>query len=192
MSGEASSIASDVVAELELRVRLKVRETSKNRGPEIDGYHRRLAIDPARRLPWCTSGIYDVVAVVCERRKLPNPLPRTAKAVRVWDRLYRVAGESNPAPGRLYILDHGPPESVLTSWRSDSYTDDGHIGACVELDELDDPFEISGNTFEVGGSREGNCWARHHGTPEITHGGMLLGWIDLDRALAAAMAGVVV
>jgi hypothetical protein len=45
--------------------------------------------------------------------------------------------------------------------------------------------EISGNTYASTGGRAGNCVARHVGTPEVTHGGTLIGYLDYDAAAQA-------
>lgn len=183
----------------------------KNRGPVVDDYARGVGLDPERgAYAWCTSGLYDVFRVAATALGVRNPFPRTAKAVRVFELLAGTCLSSNPAPGFVYVLDHGQPGSILAEWQSGSYTDDGHVGivvatndgpAPVEVELPDvvaallgvpapgrryelapgDMLEVSGNTFASRGSREGNRWACHRGTPEVTHGGVLLGYLDLGR-----------
>lgn len=76
--------------------------------------------------------------------------------------------DSNPVPGAIYILDHGGGV--------------GHAGIVETVDSGNVLTEISGNTNKEG-SREGNCVWRHNGQPEVSHGGTLLGYVLLDRAL---------
>lgn len=181
----ARSLSLHVVTLVRARVRLGNLETAgKNRGPLPDGYARRAGLDPEKgAYAWCTSGLYDAFAVEATDLLLGNPFPRTAKAVRVFELLMANCYEPDPAPGRVYILDHGKPGNLAAQWKSGHYTDDGHAGIVTDVDADGVPFEVSGNTFADRGSREGNCWAEHHGFPEVTHGGMLLGYLDLDRAV---------
>lgn len=159
--------------------------TGRNRGPLPDGYARGVGLDPERgAYAWCTSGMHDVFREAAAEVGSPNPFPRTAKAVRVFELLQRFA-VPDPAPGRLYVLDHGRPGDLAAQWRSGHYTDDGHLGICSRLADDGRPWEVSGNTFSAKGGREGNCWAEHLGFPEVTHGGICLAWIDVDAALAA-------
>jgi hypothetical protein len=73
-----------------------------------------------------------------------------------------------PTPGCVYVLKHS------------EHT--GHVGIVETVDDAGNVLtEISGNTNEAG-SREGNAVARHHGPPQVSHGGVLLGYLDFDRA----------
>lgn len=163
------------------RARRGIKETSRNRSPIIDGYHRGVGLKPEGMYPWCCSGLYDAFVEATRELKIRNPFPKTAKAVRAWELLYKLCFEPNPAPGFVYVLSHGNPANLLQQWESNRYTDDGHIGIVSAVDGDGVPSEISGNTFAERGSREGNCWAEHFGFPEVTHGGMLLGYLNLER-----------
>lgn len=155
-----------------------MRETSRNRGDEIDKYHEFVGLDPKGEYAWCTDMAAFACAMEAKRLGLPNPFPKTAKAVRVFELLHAICGESNPAPGYFYVLAHGK------AWKNERYTDAGHLGivrrATAEVGDID---ELSGNT-NAKGSREGNCVEEHHGEPEVTHGGTLLGYLNIDKAVA--------
>lgn len=181
----------------------------RNRGPDVDRYNRQVGLDPARAYAWCTSGLYDAFLEASRLASTACPFPKAAKAVHVWQLLYQRCYEPGPAPGRVYVLDHGKPGDVLTEWKTNRYTDDGHIGIVFATNDTAAPvavdvpdviatllgvpapgrtfvlepggvLEVSANT-NAAGSREGDRWAVHHGSPEISHGGVLLGYLDLDR-----------
>lgn len=153
----------------------------RNRGPEMDRYALQIGLtDLAKGYSWCTSGLYDVFLTASRALGIKCPFPKTAKAVRVFELLYKLCYEPNPGIGYVYILDHGTPGDVLTEWKNDRYTDDGHCGIVTALDDVGAPYEVSGNT-NAAGSREGNQWAEHHGYPEVSHGGTLLGYLNLGR-----------
>ncbi len=200
------------------RVAAGIKERGgRNRGPEVDSYARAVGLDPVNGYAWCTSGLYDVFREATAELGLARcPFPRTAKAVSVFARCPAACLRPNPAVGLVYVLDHGTPGDVLTEWRTNRYKDDGHIGIVVavndtgapivvELPDLlaallgvpglptsytlapGDQLEVSGNT-NAEGSREGDRWAIHHGTPEASHGGMLLSYIDMDAWSANVVA----
>lgn len=181
---------AETVSELAVRIAitraqrppLSWETAGRNRGPEPDRYARQVGLDPERgAYAWCTSGLYDAFLEAARQRGVPCPFPRTAKAVRAWQLLYERCLESAPARGHVYVLDHGKPGQLLAEWQSDRWTDGGHIGIVCAVDaqgEVED--EVSANT-NAAGSREGNCWWMKHGTPEVSHGGILLGYLNLER-----------
>lgn len=157
-----------------------------NLGPEPQRYNEQVGLPKGGAYPWCCSGMYDVFLEASRILGVDCPFPKTAKAVRVWERMLAAGcGESMPRVGSLYILAHAPAADLLRQWRDDRYTADGHIGIVTALDDdgLVVRDEVSGNTKATTGSREGNCWAMHHGPPEVSHGGMLLGFINLERVV---------
>ncbi len=159
--------------------------TGRNRGPIPDRYARQAGLDPTKgAYAWCTSGLLDAFLEAAAERGVPCPFPKTAKAVHVWQLLHERCYEPLPARGYIYVLDHGKPGDIFKEWQTDRYTDDGHIGIVTATDEHGEVAdEVSANT-NAAGSREGNCWAMHHGTPEVSHGGMLLGYLNLERLVA--------
>lgn len=153
-----------------------------NTGPEVDQYLASVGLNPG--YAWCASFLYWCFRQAIQRRPIdlapgvdyfppPNPCPRTGSALKLWKLSDMAWRDSNPAPGAVYVLDHG--KGV------------GHAGIVETADSTGVLTEISGNT-NAAGSREGNCVYRHNGPPEVSHGGVLLGFIYLDRALSAAPA----
>lgn len=153
---------------------LHVREQGPlpNRGPEVDDYLRSVGIDPKTgSFSWCAAfahWCFEHAAVNLGQR---NPFPKTGGALHVWQLAEPICRDTNPRPGLVYVLDHGRGQ--------------GHVGIVIGVAPDGTPSEISGNTFDVGGGREGNAVAFHVGTPEKTHGGELLGYLDFDRAAQA-------
>jgi len=137
-----------------------------NQGPEVDLYLASVGLNPD--FPWCAAWVYYVFRQAAQQLGLPNPCPRTGSAIKMWKLSDMAWRDSNPAPGAIYVLDHGGGI--------------GHVGIVETSDDTGVLTEISGNT-NAAGSREGNCVWRHSGPPEVSHGGTLLGFIYLDRAM---------
>lgn len=195
---------------------VSLETAGRNRGPEVDAYARGVGLDPkapaaaamaagkagaagAAGYAWCTSGLYDVHKTAAAEIGSRNPFPRTAKAVQVFQRAPKSCLRSDPAVGYVYVLDHGKTGFLLDEWRKNSFTADGHIGVVTRVSggiigadgattgaEVVD--EVSANT-NAAGSREGDRWAVHHGSPEVSHKGILLPYIDMDAWLAEIEAG---
>ncbi len=154
---------------LELAVsRIGMKETTRNRGREIDEYAASVGLDPVGAYAWCTSGMYWLCRMACQKMGLVNPFPKTASALSFWRHVEPICKSQNPTPGAIYVLQH----SETT----------GHLGIVESCDGGNVLTEISGNTFGDVGGRDGNQWARHTGQPEVTHGGVLLGYADLSLA----------
>lgn len=153
-----------------VRQRLGMMETSRNRGPEIDEYHRSVGLQPEGQWPWCCDGMFYMfkLAVAQLGGGMVNPFPKTASSQALWRLAEPICRESNPEPGAVYVLRHS--EST------------GHVGIVETCEDGFVTTELSGNTNGERGGREGNQWARHRGQPEVTHGGILLGFLCFDRA----------
>lgn len=151
-----------------VRARLGMAETSRNRGPEIDEYHRWAKLDPAGQWPWCCDGMGFMFQLGALQLGLRNPFPVTASCAQAWRHIEPICKDQNPEPGALYFLRHSE-----TAW---------HVGIVETCEGGNVLTELSGNTFADKGGREGNQWARHSGPPEVTHGGVLQGYAMLDRA----------
>jgi uncharacterized protein (TIGR02594 family) len=137
-----------------------------NQGPRVEEYQRSVGLHPGDA--WCCAFLHFVFEQAARRLGLVNPVPRVGAALRAWKLTEPVCRISNPIPGAVYVLDHG--EGL------------GHIGIVTAVDADGTPTEISGNTFASKGGRAGNCVAEHHGTPEVTHGGTLLPYLNFDLA----------
>jgi CHAP domain-containing protein len=138
-----------------------------NRGPEVEEYLRSVGL--AAGFAWCAAFSYWCFRVGANRVQLVNPCPRTGGGLNLWRLADPVCHTATPARGCIYVLDHGKGQS--------------HVGI-VELVNADGTIsEISGNTNEDG-SRDGNAVWRHTGKdPSASHGGKLLGYLNMDSAI---------
>lgn len=136
-----------------------------NMGPEVDAYLSAVGLDPGN--PWCAAFLFWCFRQAAQKLGMVNPLPRTASSQRMWLHSEPITRDSNPRPGYVYVLQHSPST--------------GHVGIIESIDDNGVITEISGNTNQTG-SREGNSVWQHTGQPEVTHGGVLLGYLNMDMA----------
>lgn len=123
-----------------------IRETSRNRGPEIDEWVRFCGLDPAGEHPWCLAFLQWVYGTACDDMGMPRVLPMTARVARLWAKAPRWMRTNVARRGALYLhlTDPTDPNS------------NGHVGIVV------DPvfpqarlIGVEGNGNEAG-SREGD------------------------------------
>lgn len=139
-------------------------EGGKNRGGSIDTWNR--GVGAPLGSPWCASWAWSMFRDACALLGVSNPCPKTASSHAMWTMADPDKRTILPAPGDLYVLDHGDGK--------------GHVGIVESVTPAGQvATEISGNTNEAG-SREGNAVVRHSGPPERSHGGTLLGFVNLD------------
>lgn len=176
----AGKTLSQVALEIAIS-QVNVHESGgNNRGREVDEYVRTVGLDPTNGYPWCASFMYWCFKRAAQLLGIANPFPKTSKAVNIWNLADRVCRDSNPSVGAIYILDHGP--NWQTQLTDNRLTDNGHTGVARLVDAQGQLLtEISGNT-NAEGSREGNAVAEHNGSPEVSHKGTLIGWLQFDRA----------
>lgn len=142
-------------------------EGGNNTGPQVDEYLRAVGLDPG--YAWCAALVFWCFKAAAALTGQVNPVPKTASSQRLWTFSEPITRDSNPSVGAVFVLRHS-----ATS---------GHVGICESIDADGVPTCISGNTYaDARGGREGNCVARHTGSPETVHGGELLGWLQFDRA----------
>lgn len=137
------------------------RETSRNSGERVDEYLASVGLDPG--YPWCAAFVH-----WCAGKARPagfiNPCPRTAGALKLWDLSHPDCRRGIPAPGFVFVLDHGHGL--------------GHVGIVEEVVGDGSIITVEGNTNSEG-SREGDRVARHRWSPAIGTRGTLLGYVDL-------------
>jgi len=196
--------------------KLGVHEVGGNNcGPEVEEFLASVGLGPGNA--WCAAFLYFCFRQAARQLGIVNPCPRTAKAVRMFALAEAPWRDSNPSVGSIYVLDHGTPGDVLTEWKNGRYTDDGHAGIIACVNDTAAPIdyaipgvaatllglptgtttvsvppgciaEISGNTNRAG-SREGDSvWLKVGQAPEDIHGGVLLGYVNLDRAAQQLVA----
>lgn len=137
-----------------------VREMRRNRGPEVDSYILAAGLDPTKgSYPWCCAFCYWAVRMAAATLELPNPMPKVAGVMRLWNSVQPFRKVTKPADGAIFIIDHGKGK--------------GHCGFVEATGQLH-LITIEGNTSE-GGSREGDgVYRRTRRADEI------LGYIDFS------------
>lgn len=138
-----------------------VREIGgNNRGPDVDAYLANVNLPPGE--PWCCAFVVMGVQEGAGSLGVPCTCPVTGACLHLWSRAVN-ARVVIPQPGDVYVLQHSPST--------------GHVGFVETVDDMGRVLtEISGNTNATG-SREGDCVFRHDGAPEVSHGGVLLGYL---------------
>jgi peptidoglycan hydrolase-like protein with peptidoglycan-binding domain len=126
-----------------------VRETGRNRGPEVDQYISRVGLTPEKAYAWCQAFVYWCFDEAAKKTLSANPCVRTAGVLDHWAkspaavRVYAERAFDDPSlirPGAIFIVDHGAGKGhtgIVTKVM------DGHVGT------------IEGNTNQAG-SREGD------------------------------------
>lgn len=142
------------------KTQLNVQEVGgNNRGPEVEGYLANVNLPPGDA--WCCA----FVVTGLQQGAGGPAVPVTGSCLALWRRsvLFQIPEDGIPQPGDVYVLKHSPTT--------------GHVGFVETVGPTGTVLtEISGNTNREG-SREGNSVWRHSGRPEVSHGGLLLGYL---------------
>jgi len=137
-----------------------VRESSRNRGRQVDKYHLACGADPAKREAWCVRFVrycYQEAADILDMR---SPLPRTSGVLRLWELAPDIVRVKELGPCDIFIIDKGGGK--------------GHAGI-VEMNSNHEVHTVEGNT-DYGGEREGDgVYYRKRKIGEI------LGFLDYGR-----------
>lgn len=135
-----------------------VREHSRNRGPEIDGYNREIGHDPEKRDPWCAIFVSAMVKRACVELCIKVPIHLTAGCFTLDEQAPATMRTREAKPGCIFFLQGHKHTGFIV----------GGGGLAWET--------IEGNTND-GGSPEGDgVYRRHRRLDE------LLCFIDLNEA----------
>lgn len=158
-------------AAAEAERRIGIKETAPNSGPDVDIFLAAVGLPPGKA--WCAAFTHFCYRIAAAKLSTVNPCPRTGGCLRMWQLADAHWKTKVARRGAIYVLDHGGGL--------------GHVGIVTEVDAAGNVVaEISGNTNATG-SREGNCVAVHHGPPDKSHRGTLLGFLDFSIAAPAPM-----
>jgi peptidoglycan hydrolase-like protein with peptidoglycan-binding domain len=126
-----------------------IRETARNRGPEVDEFVTRVGLNAAGGYSWCQAFVYWAFDEAARKMDIKNPCVKTAGVLDHWARsptgarIYAEEAFDNPnliRPGAVFIVDHGGGK--------------GHTGLVTKVVD-GEIATIEGNT-NTRGSREGD------------------------------------
>ena len=114
----ADDLLAEVLAVAAGEERKQVREVPRNsnRGPEVDAYLTRAGVSPG--LSWCCAFVYWCFDEAAKRRRVANPMVKTAGCLDHWNRapgkgakrVLAAQAVRNPElvrAGMVFIMDHG-------------------------------------------------------------------------------------
>lgn len=160
-----ADVMEGAAVEAEQRIGIKETPRTPNEGPEINLFLAAVGLAPG--VSWCAAFVHFCYRVAAAKLSTVNPCPRTGGCLKMWALADAHWKTQAARRGSIYVLDHGSGK--------------GHVGIVTEADAAGAVVaEISGNTNREG-SREGNQVAVHHGPPELSHKGKLIGFIDFAR-----------
>jgi hypothetical protein len=145
------------------------------RGLEVDAYQRGvgLALSPDPSVeghPWCAAAVYacfergiDDAGTEVGAARAPNPCPRTAGALHMWDTSPLTARTQIPEVGAVFVLDHGKGKGHVGFVSAVSH--DGLTITTVEPDT------------NAAGSTAGDAWGEKMWRPSDGARGRLVGYL---------------
>lgn len=147
--------------------RVGPREISRNsdHGGPIDSWVRRIGLDPAGRHAWCVAGAWCCIDDACIEFGAVNPLPKTGKVIRLWERTPAIFKTATPYVGAIAcrVSNLEDPNSP------------GHCGIVEAIPQGDSRIHMIEFNTNAAGSREGTECARQ----KRPHGYWNLGFIML-------------
>ena len=175
MSALSMSALAAAQAELDKGVRGGV--PVRFRSPEIDSYMLSVGLSAppdAAGWPWCAAFVHWCFNVAVAQinpdagrsASDPNPCPRTASALHLWQQTPEVSQTQLPAPGDVFVLVH----------RDGIHGHCGFVESCSPGGDV--ITTIEGDT-NAEGSSTGDAVGRHTWTPGDGKRGRLLGYLAL-------------
>lgn len=174
----ALSLTALAVAHGELArgVRGGIAPWGRFRSADIDAYMTLVGLAPhvdqaQEGWPWCAAGVY-----ACFKEATlsgspfdeppPNPCPRTAGALHMWDLSPLAARAQLAAPGDVFVLDRGQGR--------------GHVGFVLAVSPDGKTFTtLEPNTSSATLSATGDAWGQHLWQPADGARGKLIGYLHL-------------
>lgn len=169
----ALGVAALAVAQADLAARVRGGQPGKFESPEVAARLAAVGVDhPA---PWCAAEVYRCFAVATAAwgpdNATPgqlaafNPCPRTAGALHLWDLSPLTARRQLPAPGDVFIVDHGKGR--------------GHCGIVATVSpDGQSIVSVEGDT-NAAGSSTGDAMGEHFWRPADGARGRLVGYLEL-------------
>jgi len=144
--------------------------TPRHTGPEINRWLANVGQQPG--VPWCAAWVYSMFKQAADSLRIVNPCPRTASALHLWSLATPTQHAATPAPGRVFVMDHGRGL--------------GHCGLVVGVNAPDCMVDTIEGDTDASGSRTGDAVGRHTWDPTDGSRGVLVGYLDLSPVVDAA------
>lgn len=177
MSALSLAVLAVAQAELARGVRGGLPGWGRFRSPDIDAYMTLVGLKPhedpmQEGWPWCAAAVHAMFAKACSwdgdaiGPPLDNPCPRTAGALHLWELAPLKARTQLPAPGDVFVLDHGKGR--------------GHVGFVATVSPDGKTIGSVEPDSNPAGSRIGDQWAEHPlWQPTDGARGRLVGYLEL-------------
>lgn len=148
---------------------------AKYRGTRVDEYQRAvgLPVPPNPTVPgffWCAAAVYWTLARASEALSIPNPCPKTAGALRLWQFAPHACQTASAHAGCVFVLDRGGGR--------------GHVGFVQSVANGGVLTTIEPDTANHELSATGDAWGRHDWDPAEGKRGALVGYLDFGAAPA--------
>ncbi len=180
----ALGIAALAVAQQELsrHVQGGLYPYGRFRSPDIDAYMTLVGLPPpadrsVEGHPWCAAAVHWCFARAIRDRVTvddntdtptavpPNPCPRTAGALHMWDQSPLTARRQLAAPGDVFVLDRGKGR--------------GHVGFVLTVSPDGQTLTTVEPDTSSASSAAGDSWGTHLWQPREEARGRLVGYLEL-------------
>lgn len=167
----ALGLAALAVAQADLVAGVRGGQPGRFESPEVAA--RLAAVGLDRPAPWCAAEVFHCFEVACSTPdvddvrglSVPNPCPRTASALHLWELAPLQCRTQLPAPGDVFIVDHGQGR--------------GHCGIVATVSPDGQSItSVEGDT-NAAGSSTGDAMGEHFWKPSDGARGRLVGYLDL-------------
>lgn len=166
----ALGLAALAVAQADLLANVRGGQPGKFDGPEVAA--RLAAVGVHAPAPWCAAEVFhcfdaatQALDVAAGGTDTPNPCPRTAGALHLWDLAPKECRRQLPAPGDVFVVDHGKGR--------------GHCGIVATVSPDGQSItSIEGDT-NAAGSSTGDAMGEHFWQPSEGARGRLVGYLEL-------------
>lgn len=155
-------------AELTRGVRGGLPGWGRFRSPDIDAYMALVGLKPhadreQEGWPWCAAAVHACFAKAAGDQ--PNPCPRTAGAIHLWDTSPVAARAQLPAPGDVFVLDKEKGR--------------GHVGFVATVSPDGQTISSCEPDTNASGSTTGDAWGERFWRPRDGARGVLKGYLEL-------------
>lgn len=144
------------------------------RGPRVDDYQRAVGLALPADIsleghPWCAAAVFwcfrHALAALPVGTVPPNPCPRTASALHMWEHSPLTARRQLAAPGDVFVLKHH--DGIH-----------GHVGFVLAVSPDGKTITSVEPDTNAAGSTTGDAWGQHLWAPADGARGRLVGYLE--------------